>query len=284
MHALSGDLRSRAERADPRRLRPRPSLQRRAHGDGRDCRRRAGACAANRFAAPMRRWRSAGPPRSRPACAGSALRRLLARRPWHDGAAPPPWPGGSVYFLRGSGRARDDCLVVDVDGFEGPLDLLLELARDQKVDLAKISILALAEQYLAFVEDGAAAAAGDRRRLSRDGGMARLPEIAPAAARRGRGRGAERRRAGAGARRAAEPSRGDPRGRPAADGVRAARHRRLPARHAGADFGAKRRRSGTRASTTSCRPMRRFACAGWSPARIRSPARQSSRCRRRASG
>ncbi len=43
-------------------------------------------------------------------------------------------------------------LVVDVDGFEGPLDLLLELARRQKVDLSKISILALAEQYLAFIE------------------------------------------------------------------------------------------------------------------------------------
>jgi segregation and condensation protein A len=46
----------------------------------------------------------------------------------------------------------DDCLIVDVGGFEGPLDLLLKLARDQKVDLAKISILALAEQYLAFIE------------------------------------------------------------------------------------------------------------------------------------
>src|SRR6476620_8328789 len=43
-------------------------------------------------------------------------------------------------------------LVVDVEGYEGPLDLLLTLARQQKVDLAKISILALAEQYLAFVE------------------------------------------------------------------------------------------------------------------------------------
>ena len=42
---------------------------------------------------------------------------------------------------------------VDVDGFEGPLDLLLELARRQKVDLAKISVLALAEQYLEFVEE-----------------------------------------------------------------------------------------------------------------------------------
>jgi segregation and condensation protein A len=43
-------------------------------------------------------------------------------------------------------------LVVDVDGFEGPLDLLLHLARNQKVDLARISVLALAEQYLVFVE------------------------------------------------------------------------------------------------------------------------------------
>ncbi len=43
--------------------------------------------------------------------------------------------------------------LVEVDGFEGPLDLLLELARRQKVDLHKISILALAEQYLLFVEE-----------------------------------------------------------------------------------------------------------------------------------
>ncbi|MBV9703472.1 MAG: segregation/condensation protein A, partial [Methylobacteriaceae bacterium] len=42
--------------------------------------------------------------------------------------------------------------VVDLDGFEGPLDLLIELARRQKIDLQKISILALADQYLAFIE------------------------------------------------------------------------------------------------------------------------------------
>lgn len=47
----------------------------------------------------------------------------------------------------------DPQLNVDVDGYEGPLDLLLELARRQKVDLAKISILALAEQYMEFVEE-----------------------------------------------------------------------------------------------------------------------------------
>ena len=44
-------------------------------------------------------------------------------------------------------------LIVDVDGFEGPLDLLLQLARNQKVDITRISILALAEQYLVFIED-----------------------------------------------------------------------------------------------------------------------------------
>lgn len=50
-------------------------------------------------------------------------------------------------------RASDEpALVVDVEGFEGPLDLLLSLARNQKVDLSKISILALADQYLAFIE------------------------------------------------------------------------------------------------------------------------------------
>ena len=48
-------------------------------------------------------------------------------------------------------RDAADGFVVDVTGFEGPLDLLLALARDQKVDLVKISILDLAEQYLAFI-------------------------------------------------------------------------------------------------------------------------------------
>ena len=56
---------------------------------------------------------------------------------WFDAPAPLP---------------ADDVMYVDVDGYEGPLDLLLDLARRQKVDLAAISILALAEQYLAFIE------------------------------------------------------------------------------------------------------------------------------------
>jgi segregation and condensation protein A len=46
-----------------------------------------------------------------------------------------------------------ETLVVDVEGFEGPLDLLLALGRTQKVDLAKISVLALAQQYLDFIAE-----------------------------------------------------------------------------------------------------------------------------------
>ena len=45
-----------------------------------------------------------------------------------------------------------EALIVDVDGFEGPLDLLLTLSRTQKVDLRRISVLQLARQYLTFVE------------------------------------------------------------------------------------------------------------------------------------
>ncbi|MBD3678145.1 MAG: segregation/condensation protein A [Rhodobacteraceae bacterium] len=49
-------------------------------------------------------------------------------------------------------RLAAEALIVDVDGFEGPLDLLLTLSRTQKVDLRRISVLQLAEQYLVFVE------------------------------------------------------------------------------------------------------------------------------------
>lgn len=50
-------------------------------------------------------------------------------------------------------RLAAEALIVDVQGYEGPLDLLLTMSRTQKVDLRHISILALAEQYLAFVEE-----------------------------------------------------------------------------------------------------------------------------------
>ena len=45
-----------------------------------------------------------------------------------------------------------DVLSVSLDGFEGPIDLLLSLARDHKIDLKKLSILKLAEQYLEFLD------------------------------------------------------------------------------------------------------------------------------------
>lgn len=53
----------------------------------------------------------------------------------------------------GAEIAEGEALVVDVSGFEGPLDLLLALARTQKVDLARISMTALVDQYLAFVTE-----------------------------------------------------------------------------------------------------------------------------------
>lgn len=48
-------------------------------------------------------------------------------------------------------RLAAEAFIIDVDGFEGPLDLLLTLSRTQKVDLRKISILSLSEQYLEFI-------------------------------------------------------------------------------------------------------------------------------------
>lgn len=50
----------------------------------------------------------------------------------------------------------EPALLIDIAGFEGPLDLLLHLARNQKVDLSRISILALAEQYLKFIDSARA--------------------------------------------------------------------------------------------------------------------------------
>jgi segregation and condensation protein A len=62
---------------------------------------------------------------------------------------PDPWSDASP----DDAHAEGEQLVVDVAGFEGPLDLLLALARTQKVDLAKISVLALVEQYLEFISE-----------------------------------------------------------------------------------------------------------------------------------
>jgi segregation and condensation protein A len=64
-------------------------------------------------------------------------------------------PGEAAGREEGSAAAAPAAaadFVVDLDGYEGPLDVLLDLARTQKVDLTRISILELAEQYLAFVD------------------------------------------------------------------------------------------------------------------------------------
>jgi segregation and condensation protein A len=71
----------------------------------------------------------------------------MARAGGKDSLKPPVFEEDFAPSL----RPTDD-LVLQLDGFEGPIDLLLTLARDQKVDLKRISILALAEQYLSFIE------------------------------------------------------------------------------------------------------------------------------------
>ena len=64
------------------------------------------------------------------------------------------WPDGEGPLRREEALLADPALFrVDVNGFEGPLDMLLQLARTQKVDLKHISILALVEQYLAYIHE-----------------------------------------------------------------------------------------------------------------------------------
>jgi segregation and condensation protein A len=71
--------------------------------------------------------------------------------------APQTWPDGEGEVRRAAQSDIDpDALIVDVAGFEGPLDLLLDLARHHKIDLAQISILALADQYIAYIEQARA--------------------------------------------------------------------------------------------------------------------------------
>jgi len=67
-----------------------------------------------------------------------------------DDFTPDAWPPGSDGDSAGNPAVP---LVVDLEGYEGPLDVLLALARTQKVDVTRISILALAEQYLAFIAE-----------------------------------------------------------------------------------------------------------------------------------
>lgn len=63
----------------------------------------------------------------------------------------PPPPDAPIDFLP-EGEHEADALLLNLDGFEGPIDVLLEMARNQKVDLREISILQLARQYLDFID------------------------------------------------------------------------------------------------------------------------------------
>ena len=159
MGALVGLARGALGCGARRRLRPHSPLQREDRRDarGRGCGPGLG-----------RRGGRAGRGRARGAAAAQARRSISPRcaapsRPCWP-ADEPPAPGwcchdparrGPVRDASCADARRDDepALVVDVEGFEGPLDLLLMLARQQKVDLAKISILALADQYLTFIEE-----------------------------------------------------------------------------------------------------------------------------------
>jgi len=69
----------------------------------------------------------------------------MADRPIAANDAEPQWDAVAS-------RRAAEALIVDVDGFEGPLDVLLTLSRTQKVDLRRVSILQLTEQYLVFIE------------------------------------------------------------------------------------------------------------------------------------
>ncbi|MGI9407033.1 MAG: segregation and condensation protein A [Hyphomicrobiaceae bacterium] len=72
----------------------------------------------------------------------------MSETPSESGGVPADFPAEDF--------AADDgvcALIVDIDGFEGPLDLLLGLARTQKLDLTHVSILPLTEQYLAYIEE-----------------------------------------------------------------------------------------------------------------------------------
>lgn len=65
---------------------------------------------------------------------------------------PGSWDGHEDWDAPGSAPGVDGALYLELDGWEGPLDLLLDLARRQKVDLRTISILGLVDQYLAYIE------------------------------------------------------------------------------------------------------------------------------------
>src|SRR3990170_3636039 len=100
-------------------------------------------------------WSARWPPRRKPT--GRASPKLWTRETsfWRWPRRRDSLPGMAEKQLRLVSSEPDE-LTLTLDGWEGPLDLLLELARGQKVDLAQISILQLVEQYLAYLAEARA--------------------------------------------------------------------------------------------------------------------------------
>jgi hypothetical protein len=196
-----------------------------------------------------------------------AERALRLRRAPSRLTSPPPrpnlrpcWTGGRMNdpdnVVSVEARLEAEALIVDVDGFEGPLDLLLTLSRTQKVDLRKISVPEARRAVSALHRDGARPADRARRRLPRHGGLARVPEVAAAPAARSGGRGAFGRGSGRASGVPARTAAGDARGGGAAHGARPEGAGLLRAR--GIPEGVERvgRCASPRRFSTSCRPMR----------------------------
>ena len=152
-------------------------------------------------------------------------------------------------------------LVLELDGYEGPIDLLLALAREQKVDLGKISILALADQYLAFI----ARQRSLRLEIAADylvmaAWLAYLKSrlLLPQPPQDDEPSGAE---LAAALEHRLQIAGGDADRRRPADGASAARPRCVLARRARGARGDRRSRSTSSASTSCCAPMAKAAAA-----------------------
>ena len=108
---------------------------------------------------PWRAWPAAEPFDAARRARGSTPRLASGRR--HE----PRFPTGSISPPPRRRSQDGEALIVDLDGYEGPLHVLLALARNQKVDLLKLSITRLADQYLAFVREARRGASPWRRTI-----------------------------------------------------------------------------------------------------------------------
>ena len=277
----------RACRAPPRRrLRHRPALQRRSWPRWRAVVEAAG------------RSRRAAPPSGQPPRLGRPARPATLRAP-RSGRAPPrpaawrtarrmseafAWPPRPS--PRRTRAEHGEALIVDLDGFEGPLDLLLALARRQKVDLLRdLGDARWPISISPSCAPRAVAALTARRRLSGDGGLADAAQIAPAAAGAARGHGAPGRRPSRGAaprlparqaaRRCARPRRRSSAGRRLGREVFGRGDPDAGARHAGPTVG--RRPPWPRAAYAAQR--RRVAEARYRPRRSRAYPLEAARDR-----